>query len=68
VIARQAVAGTGGRAAARQAVRAALAPTVGALQDSVFDLLNRLLPTVALSVPVMSERPDGRALAADRVS
>jgi hypothetical protein len=39
------------RAAARQAARAALAPTLELLQDSVFELLDRMLPTVELELP-----------------
>jgi hypothetical protein len=42
---RNAVSGTG-RAAARAAARDALAPTLGQLQRSAFDLLDRMLPLV----------------------
>ncbi len=40
-----------GRAAAKDATRAALRPTVDELQESVFGLLERMLPTEALSLP-----------------
>jgi hypothetical protein len=46
-----------GRAAAREAARAALAPIVEDLQDSAFSLLDRMLPTVALAVPAAGARP-----------
>jgi hypothetical protein len=41
---------TGGRAAAKDAARRALLPTLQALQRSAFALLDRMLPTVALGV------------------
>ncbi len=47
-ISRHARAGAG-RAGARDAARASLAPTLKALETSLFGLLDRLLPTVALS-------------------
>jgi hypothetical protein len=40
-----------GRAAARDAARASLAPIVGELRQSAFGLLDRMLPTVALDSP-----------------
>ena len=40
-----------GRSAARDAARTSLAPTVAELQQSAFALLDRMLPTVALSAP-----------------
>ena len=45
-----------GRAAARDAARASLAPIVAELQRSAFGLLDRMLPTVELDAPV----DDGR--------
>jgi hypothetical protein len=42
---------TAGRAAAREAARTALAPTLRALQRSSLQLLDRMLPTVALRTP-----------------
>jgi hypothetical protein len=55
-VARGARAGAGtGRAAARDAARAALAPTVEGLQRSAFELLDRLLPTVALAASVVDD-------------
>ncbi|MBV8987972.1 MAG: hypothetical protein JO372_05350 [Solirubrobacterales bacterium] len=62
-IAREAAAAAAGRAAAKEAARAVLAPTVRILQDSVFELLNRLLPTEVLTVPV-ADRCDEQALLA----
>ncbi len=47
------------RSAAREASRTALAPTVHELQRSGFALLDRMLPTVALAVPVA---PDAAAI------
>jgi hypothetical protein len=41
-----------GRAAAREAARAALAPIIQELQGSAFSLLDRMLPTAPLAVPV----------------
>ena len=46
---------TGGRAAARDAARRALVPTLGALQRSAFALLDRMLPTVPLGAPVATD-------------
>jgi hypothetical protein len=43
------------RAAARDAVGDALAPTVRELQASAFDLLDRMLPTVPLELPVVED-------------
>ena len=43
------------RAAARDAARAALAPTLEELQRSAFALLDRMLPTVALTSPVADD-------------
>jgi hypothetical protein len=40
-----------GRAAAKDEARAVLAPTVQALQNSVFGLLDRMLPTAPVAVP-----------------
>ncbi len=42
-----------GRAAARGAARTAVAPVVADLQQSAFELLDRMLPTVPLETPVM---------------
>jgi hypothetical protein len=47
---RAAQSGTG-RAAAREAARRTLAPTLEALCESSFQLLDRMLPTVALELP-----------------
>jgi hypothetical protein len=44
-----------GRAAAREAARCALAPTLDALQGSAFVLLDRMLPTVPLGPAVASD-------------
>jgi hypothetical protein len=41
-----------GRAGTRDALRAALAPTLEELQESAFGLLDRMLPTVALAPPL----------------
>ncbi|MBV9422683.1 MAG: hypothetical protein JOZ98_07230, partial [Solirubrobacterales bacterium] len=40
-----------GRAGARDAARVALAPTLEELQQSAFELLDRMLPLVPLSLP-----------------
>jgi hypothetical protein len=48
-------AGGAARAAARAAARDALAPTVAELQASAFDLLDRMLPTVPLALPVVED-------------
>lgn len=49
-------AGAAARAAARDATRdAALEPTVKRLQDSAFDLLDRMLPTELVQLPVVDE-------------
>ena len=62
MLARGARAGTG-RAAARDATRAALASTLTELRQSAFELLDQMLPTVLLA-PVLGEQPrDGAALA-----
>ncbi len=53
LIGREARVGSG-RAAARQAARAALAPTLGALRRSAFELLDRMLPTEAITVPAIA--------------
>lgn len=50
------------RAAARDAVRAALAPIIDELHGSAFSLLDRMLPTAPLAIPVAS--PSGAAGAA----
>jgi hypothetical protein len=42
------------RAGAREAARAALAPIMEELQGSAFSLLDRMLPTASLAVPVAS--------------
>jgi len=55
VMARVARAGAG-RAAGRDAARAALAPTLETLEQSVFALLDRMLPTAALG-PLPAEDP-----------
>jgi len=44
-----------GRAAARDAARAALAPIVQQLQQSAFALLDRMLPAVALTLPIAGD-------------
>ncbi len=54
VIAREALSGGDperGRAAAKDAARAALRPTVDELQESVFALLERMLPTETVALP-----------------
>jgi len=55
LVVRQARAGAG-RAAGREAARAALAPTLAALEQSVFVLLDRMLPTVPLG-PLFRDEP-----------
>jgi hypothetical protein len=57
--------GGAGRAAAKEAARASLAPTLAELEASAFALLDRMLPTVALSPPpAQVERgPSGRPAA-----
>lgn len=50
MVAREARAGIG-RAAARDAARQALAPTIDELRTSAFALLDRMLPTEPLSAP-----------------
>ena len=45
----------GGRAAAREAARAALAPTLAGLRKSAFALLDQMLPTVPLAAPVVDD-------------
>jgi hypothetical protein len=45
----------GGRSAAKDAARSALAPTVETLQRSAFLLLDRMLPTVPLEAPRAAE-------------
>ena len=50
-VAREARAGVG-RSAARDAARAALAPTVDDLRRSAFALLDRMLPTIPIVLPV----------------
>jgi hypothetical protein len=52
------------RAAGRDAVRAALAPTRAELRESVFGLLDRMLPTVALSPPLAGPAAELNALTA----
>jgi hypothetical protein len=44
-----------GRAAAREAARCSLAPTLDALQRSAFALLDRMLPTVPLGPAIASD-------------
>lgn len=44
-----------GRSAARKAARATLAPVLGELQRSVFELLDEMLPTVPLAMPVVDD-------------
>jgi hypothetical protein len=44
-----------GRAAARDAARAALTPTVTELRESVFLLLDRMLPTIPLAIPTAAD-------------
>jgi len=51
------------RSAAREASRVALAPTVLELQRGGFALLDRMLPTVGLVVPVAPDAPEVCALA-----
>jgi hypothetical protein len=53
-VAREGGAGLG-RAAARRAAREALAPVIDRLQVSIFDLLDRMLPTVPLEMPVVRD-------------
>jgi hypothetical protein len=66
-MAREARAGAG-RAAAKEAARASLLPTLTGLEASAFALLDRMLPTVALSPPRAevecgrSRQPAGLAL------
>jgi hypothetical protein len=43
------------RAAARDASRAALAPTLEKLRASAFSLLDRMLPTVPIAPPVRDD-------------
>jgi hypothetical protein len=62
-IARDARSGTS-RAAARDAARAALAPTLAELRESVFALMERMLPMVPLALPVARE--PARVQAANR--
>jgi len=50
---------SGGRAAAREAARAALAPTLDALRRSTFSLLERMLPAVSLVVAAADAGPRG---------
>jgi hypothetical protein len=50
-----AAAGDAAWAAARAAAWDALAPTVAELQASAFDLLDRMLPTVPLALPVVED-------------
>lgn len=57
---------TNGRAAARDAARVALAPTLARLDRSAFTLLDRMLPTVALALEPGLEVPV-HAVAVDRV-
>jgi hypothetical protein len=52
---------TTGRAAAREAARLALAPTLSVLQRSALQLLDRMLPTVALQTPFVDGRIDSEA-------
>ena len=54
IIARAARTATG-RAAAREAARCALAPTLDALQRSAFSLLDRMLPTMPLGPAIASD-------------
>ena len=57
-----------GRAAARDAARASLAPIVAELQRSAFGLLDRMLPTVELDAPLtMGDAARGDALRRDPV-
>jgi hypothetical protein len=51
----------GGRAAAREAARLALAPTLETLQRSAFTLLDQMLPTVALAGPARVDSLEGSA-------
>jgi hypothetical protein len=52
------------RAASRDAARAALAPTLGQLQESAFALLDRMLPMVPLAPPVAEDADELCSLAA----
>lgn len=51
------------RSAAREASRTALGPTVAELQRSGFELLERMLPTVAIALPVAPDAAEVCALA-----
>jgi hypothetical protein len=53
-VAREARTGSS-RSGARAAARAALAPTLAQLQESAFALLDRMLPTVPLVLPVAGD-------------
>ena len=48
---------SGGRAAAREAARLALAPTLAALQRSAFVLLDQMLPTATFATPSAYDAP-----------
>ena len=48
---------SGGRAAAREAARLALAPTLAVLQRSAFVLLDQMLPTVPFAAPAADDGP-----------
>ncbi len=64
-VAREAAAIADGRAGAKQAARDALAPTEQVLQDSAFGLLDRMLPTVTVSLaaPELAGPGERRSLA-----
>jgi hypothetical protein len=62
-VGREARAGAG-RADARDAVRAALAPTLEELQRSAFVLLDRMLPTAAIGATVVDDADQVRSRAA----
>ena len=61
--ARDAASSVKGRAAAKRAARAALEPTVRELERSAFELLDQLLPTVALGLPTDAGAPPSRVVA-----
>jgi hypothetical protein len=52
-------AGGSGRAAAREAVRTTLAPTLEELRRSAFALLDRMLPTEPIAISEMSANAVG---------
>jgi len=55
---------TGRAGGSRAAARAALAPTIAELQRSAFTLLDRMLPTLPLPLPVAPDASELGRLAA----